>query len=129
MLASFLLLWYKLSIKQKSCEREDLRPRIRQRESATGCKPTWDVPQCSPGSCREEMRGRVIPRYRENECAGFAAKLGGTTEAVCLSSQVIGRKGFFRPKNQILSRRNHMKEKLKQLLLEGQEISLKDPAN
>ena len=35
---------------------------IQQRESATGCKPTWEVPQCSPGSCREEMRGRVVLR-------------------------------------------------------------------
>ena len=67
------------------------------------------------------MRGRVIPRYRENECAGFAAKLGGTTEVLCLSSQVIGRKGFFRPKKLIPSRRSHMKEKLTQLLQEDAE--------
>ncbi len=98
MLASFLLLWYKLSIEAKSREKavngKICTTHIRQRESAAGCKPTWDVPQCSPGSCREEMRGRVSLRYGETSARTLSAKLGGTTE-VRLSSQVMGRRVFF----------------------------------
>ncbi len=59
MLATFVSLWYKLSIEQNAVNGKICVTGIRQRESATGCKPTWDVAQCSPGSCREEMRGRV----------------------------------------------------------------------
>lgn len=66
-----------------------------KRGPVAGCKPVCQALRCSPGSCREEMRGRVIPRYRENECAGFAAKLGGTTEVLCLSSLSFGMKGIY----------------------------------
>ena len=44
------------------------------------CKLARGRLRCSPGSCREEMRGRVILRYGETSAQGFPANLGGTTE-------------------------------------------------
>ena len=62
---------------------------LRQRGPVIGCKPARDVKQCSPGSCREEMRGRVVLRYRETSARAMPAKPGGTTE-VRLSSLYEG---------------------------------------
>ena len=97
-----------------------------KRGPVAGCKPVcqgaavlfaWELP-------REEMRGRVVPPLSGKTSARLcAAKLGGTTEAIRLSSQVIGRKrAFFVPKTDPIKEEPY-EEKLTQLLQEGRRRS------
>ena len=47
---------------------------------------------------REQLRGNAQPGHPPlwgNECAAAAAKLGGTTEVLCLSSLSFGMKGIY----------------------------------
>ena len=61
---------------------------------------------------REQLRGNAQPGHPPlwgNECAAAAAKLGGTTEVLCLSSLSFGMKGiyFFPERIPLLKEESH----------------------